>query len=517
MIGKRGLLLALGVGFLCGDAALLGQDGRPQPDLVPTDVARRQPVSPPTKEQVKLWARANEQKILLKQPVADPNSRRRTLLTTDFLVQDPCHHLWAFMVDGKKFSEWDGISWQERPVPDDVLEQNVQSSQFVADAHGQAWLWPLDAGPTSVFEFATGRWQVFETLREAVAARLVPGDCLAGSMDVMPVPASHLNGTKALMHVDGRIEVLRAGAWHSTTVAEVSGAEGGTSDPLTFTHGGDLCFQVNEKYYAFGQENSWGEVPSKATLPGMDRYSSPATPRQIPGIANVRSSIWDRTGAAWIVAGDRHLHKWREGRSVAIMDGEKPLVMPDTSFCYVLIDPVGNAFIRHCQWGAVGSYEFVAALPGTSGGAATLGTGKGGLVNIKLPDQAQGWRRWRNDGASWSDLTRELLITPKGLLPGTHHLEMAAFDDEFTLLEPSQKWEIKIDALVPDDLRQWIQLLGSPDLGRGEEAAQILVNQGPEALPALERALQEGSAEESRQWWLRAVIQRIKRESVGKG
>ena len=76
---------------------------------------------------------------------------------------------------------------------------------------------------------------------------------------------------------------------------------------------------------------------------------------------------------------------------------------------------------------------------------------------------------------------------------------------------------MKIDALVPDDLRQWIQLLGSPDLGRGEEAAQILVNQGPEALPALERALQEGSAEENRQWWLRAVIQRIKRESAGKG
>ncbi len=480
------------------------------------DLVRLADPSPPTETDLKRMAREREQEMLREQPARVPGSRHRTILTTDFMVRDPRGHIWAFWVDGKKFSEWDGYMWQERAVPEAVLGSNGQSDKFVADTSGQAWLWPDNGGTTCVFDFATGQWQVFQTLREAVAVRLVPGDCLAGSF-VMPAPVSHRNGTKALIHLDGRIEVLRRGRWHTTTVLQAAGQSATVSDPLSFTLGGDVSVQVDEKYYALGQENSWRTVPAETVLPATERHMSIPPPRAVPGLDKIRTSLWDRTGAAWIITSDRHLHKWREGRVVPVMDGEKPLLMPDSFFADVLIDPVGNAFIVDSQWGPVVTYQFVAALSRGPMRSAMVEQSEGGMVSIKLPDQAQaqGWHRWRHGGEPWSKMTRSPLLDIPGLLPGTHQIELELVDEEFTLLAPILKWEVKIDVLASDKIRQWIQLLGSPDIERCEEAVQILVNQGSGALPALTKALQEIGAPENRQWWLRAVIQRIQREAAG--
>ena len=499
------LLLTLWVGWLC--TALASAEREPGQGVVPVDWLDRQPAPAPSPERIRFLQREDERKVLAQQPAAVPGSRHRSIFTTDFIVQDQSQNVWAFMVDGKAFSKWDGLVWQDQPLPDAVAEYNSPSTNFAADANGQAWLWPVDGGPASVLDFASGLWQFYESLREAVAARLVPGDCMESQIGIMPCPVSHLNGTKALLYSSKHVEVLRAGLWHSTSLVEFFGEQPGINRPFAFTQGGDLCLQLNSRYYAFGDGDIWKEVPANTTIPLKDTSLIEPGPK-LPEISSIQSSLWDRTGAAWIVGRDCRLYKWREGHLIAMMDGEKPLMLPNSWVHEVLIDRFGNAFIGNPPGRR---YEFVASQPRTPNQAATIEIEKGGLVSIKSP-QAGGWRRCRKDGEPWSKLTREQQMAPVELLPGKHQIEMEVLDEEFTLIEPTQKWEVVIEALPAAELRQRILLLGSQGMERNEEVARILVNQGSSAIPELKKALLDVNIEENQQWWLRAVIQRIERE-----
>ncbi len=460
------------------------------------------------------------EKILKDQPAPRPGSRRRSLRTGDFMVEGPGHHLWALKVEGLNFAEWDGKTWQSRPIPAEVASINLINADFLTDNSGQAWVLPFELDRTAVFDFASGQWHVFETLRQAVEEKLVPGDTLTKAYHSVNLgPTSHMNGTKAFTHFDGDVHVLQKGQWYHTTLFEIGVKSRALMRTPFFSRDGFFSIPYGNELYSCLDDGKWqkirGEEPESVPL----RRVEPQPPQGGWGVTGteIKSFCWDRTGAAWLATSTYGLLKWRDGiwRQLPDLSGAMTL-RPDASFTEVLLDAAGNGFLRYHGYDLVVHYEFVAAKPGGEAPAAHWEPGSGGSGNIRLEGLGDGIQRWRLGSGKWSALGQEPVIKFSGLLPGAYEVGLECLNAELTVLGPPLKVNFDIGGLTPVQIKQQIGDLRSPELSAREKAGGVLRSQGVRALPALREARTEFPEDESLQWWLEAVIQQIEREPEAK-
>ena len=460
---------------------------------------------------------ARIEKILKDQPAPRPGSRLRSLRTGDFIVEGPGHHLWALKVEGLDFAEWDGKTWQARPVPEAVASINLINADFLTDNHGQAWVLPFELDRTAVFDFASGQWHIFETLRQAVEQKLVPGDTLTKAYNSVNLgPASHMNGTKAFTHFDGNVHVLQKGQWHHTTLAEIGIKSRARMLTPFFSREGFFSIPYGDELFACQDGGTWRKIPNEEPESVPLRRVDPQPPPGGWGVSgtDIKSFCWDRTGAAWLATSTSGFLKWRDGIWKQLRDANEIMTLrPDASFTEVLLDSAGNGFLRYYGYDLVVHYEFVAAKPGGEVPAALWEPVSGGNGLIRLSGLTDGFQRWRLGAGKWSALGREPVIPFTGLLPGTYEVGLECFNAELSVLGPPSKVSFEIGGLTPTQVKEQIKLLRSPELSARENAAGVLRSQGAPALPALRVARAEYPEDESFQWWLQAVIQQIERSS----
>ena len=97
------------------------------------------------------------------------------LNTKSLLLEDAQGRVWGRMDDGS-MQRWENGQWQKLKVPEKV--ESMRANLFVADDAQQGWLMPLNQGTAAVCDFTTGRWQVFDTLEQALLTRLKAGSRL---------------------------------------------------------------------------------------------------------------------------------------------------------------------------------------------------------------------------------------------------------------------------------------------------------------------------------------------------
>lgn len=468
-----------------------------------------------------MLADSRVEKLLNEQPAPRPGSRQRSLRTGDFMVVGPEHRLWALKVDGFDFAEWDGSAWQPRPVPEAVASANLINADFLTDRQGQAWLLPHELDRTAVYDFAAGTWAVFETLREAVAAKLVPGDTLTGAhYSVNLGPTSHANGTKAFIHFDGDVHVYLGGQWHETTLTKIGIRSLAERGMPFFNREGLFCISSGDRLFACKADGRWEQIPPEEPLAVLLRRAGPLSPpREGWGIAGteIRSFCLDRTGAYWLATSTAGLMKWRDGVSVQLMDrGQTFEVRPDSAFAEVLLDSAGNAFLRRDAYDLVVHYEAIAALPAGALPTARWEPATGGTGTLRVEGPAGGFHRWRLGDGPWSGLGTATAFPITGLLPGTYTAMLECFTMELSAAGPTLTVQFDIAGLTTAQINEQIKLLESPDADIKETAAATLRSQGARALPLLRAASAASPDKEALQWWLRAVMEQIEREAAPK-
>ena len=448
-------------------------------------------------------------------------NRLRNVRAESRVIQDSRRHLWAFGVNGFQFAEWDGRTWRDHPLPENVKALPLREMQFMADAQNQGWLLSGEAKQTAVFDMSGSfEWKVFDTLEAAVEEKLQPGDPPI-TMDFRMVngPIAHANGVKGFLKWPV-LHVLIGGKWTRTPIEEIAHRKMNGFFPLYFNKDGVFCLPNDATEFQCLGPGQWREVPwnmwAGNTYADDGTVSQPASGWGVP---DVYERCRDRFGVVWLTTYSGDLWKWLDGRRVRVTDQGNPVMLPrKIRPKRVLIDPVGNTFLGTGDpTGEIHNLMLTASPPGPSVAAPELVSPQAGAAFIKLSGPPGALYRWRVDGEPWQDLTEVPgnKIDLKKLLPGDHLVHIMAYDADLSALGDLHTMKFTLSAVEGDALAHLVSQLLTGDLDQREEAARLLRAQGRSALPGLRRSLEDPQADETQLWWLRAVIQQIERGPGG--
>lgn len=436
-------------------------------------------------------------------------TRMVSLFSKGLIVEDLRHHMWARRLSESDLAEWDGTRWRTHDMP--ATWEGKGDIPFEADSHDHGWALSYNNGKTPVLDFATGKWHVFDTLEQATAERLVPGDQVFPYNLLTHEPMSHVNGIKAFI-VNGAIHVFREGRWTATEGNDITGPHSrGIHDPR-FDANGILCVTANEKRFELRSDGQWVATGQPAHAPPQPYLHEDHSVPQGCTVPDILFPCRDRFGVTWITTKQGGLWKWLDGVAVQVRDKDgTDLLRPCTHVRQVLIDTAHNALLRtNFERGGIYFYHVLSTLPPPPFKPATLAGTDVGSALIYLATAPGLRHRWQVDHAEWHPLARRSEIKLQGLSAGAHQVNVQYFDPELTPLAETQTLAFTIKAASTDEITLQIQQLHSQDLDTREAAAHVLRAQGPAALPALQQALQAANDDASLQWWLTAIIQHIK-------
>ena len=441
--------------------------------------------------------------------------RKEEIATQGRLQPDARQHLWGLRTIEDDVAEWDGHAWLPHPLPAGV--ETTRATTFLADSHQHGWLLSGLNNKTAVLDFTNGEWSVFDTLEQAVVKRLVLGDALVSSRVPFAVPISHRDGTRAFYSVDGVLHVWRQGRWTQTPTKELNPTLHQLVLGLWFSPQGMLRAHVGGKNFEFPGTGPWREVSgvevnkeltNRPEVQGLEPLPAGCT------LANVSFCRRDSFGVTWVVTREGDLWKWLGGRGVKITAADGTALLPAGSRPEeLLLDAGHNVFIRaasprvpHVDY----SYTFIHALPPPAFQPASLDDADSAAPFIRLPAASHVSHAWRKEPGDWQDLGHSPDLKLPGLPLGNHRIEVQAFDDEFTPLGDLQVLTLTLHSATAGDIASLVSKLESPELNDREAAARSLQAQGPAVLRPLEKLLTAPATSSTQQWWLRAVIQRIK-------
>ena len=430
--------------------------------------------------------------------------RVEVLKTESLLLEDARGRIWGRMADGA-LQRWESGRWNKIDTPEKVTRMSGHT--FIADEHAQGWLIPMAAGTAAVCDFATDEWFIFESIEQALVARMRPASRLLlrdfpslapVSSAGQPLKIGFLRESGTLHHFDGR-------EWKIWKIADIAGPDARVTGAPFFDPAGRFTLAIDQHDWQLPAEGKWQRTESAAESERVYHSEEAQPPPDCP-VKNVSSTAYDRWGVCWLSDAQRRLWKCVHGQAVPVLQADEPNPLPEGAHLYeVRSDLAGNAFLR-LQFGWHGErYLAVRSRLPQPESSVTLQEVRADTARVTFGKAA--WHVSRIDDGAWSQASdqSERLLT--GLLPGEHALEVLAYNADLTPASASAKIKLTIQAADIAELNTLIQRLGGGDLDASEAAARRLRSQGGTILPSLRKA-QETAGERTR-WWLDAVIQHL--------
>lgn len=430
--------------------------------------------------------------------------RVEVLNTGSLLLEDVRGRIWGRMADGT-LQRWENSRWNKIEVPEKIAR--MSSHTFIADEHEQGWLIPMKAGPAAVCDFATDEWFVFESIEQALVAKMRPGArlLLRDFPSLAPVASAATPAHLGFLRESGTLHHFDGQAWKTWQIADIAGPDARVTGAPFFDPKGRFTLAINRHDWQLLADGKWQHAVSLAESERVYHSEETQPPPDCP-VKNVSSTAYDRWGVCWLSDAQRRLWKCVHGHAVPVLQPDEPNPLPEGTQLYeVRSDLAGNAFLR-LQFGWHGErYLAVRSRLPQPESSVTLQEVRADTARVMFGKAA--WHVWRIDDGAWSQATDQSERLLAGLLPGEHAIEVMAYNADLTPASVSTKLLITIKAADITELETLIRHFSGADLDASEAAARRLRSQGKAILPSLNKSREK--ADERTRWWLDAIIQQI--------
>lgn len=435
-----------------------------------------------------------------------------TIKTWKRIWRDTRGHLWTC---ANPMHEWDGDNWIDHPLPAAVVGKSAW--EWLSDDRDRGWIL-FDSGQVAICDFATAKWQVFETVESSLQAQLPAGVRLPNLDDPFLDPAYSSDGRCALFQLPDRLSYFDGAEWHHWTTREIAGESAQVNGRPYFDETGGLCFPLGGHVRQWNaQAGTWIAFSDPFAPEPSTRPVEPSVELAEPSpITDPASVACDADGHYWIVTRDGQLKKLAPGILVsAFFEGEPHPFRPGMKVARALIDPRGAAWLEVSELGPYHRYVYIQGTrpPDTSAELLRI-EGDTAMLRFGLPIRDASQKKgapstslfsWQLDGGRWQRLTRSPDLTLTRLAAGRHRLLARAYGPTLSVDPTPAVVEWKIDVDPEEQHRALLAELSAPTLARREAAAKALRAQGASALPFLKKA-RAASSEEVR-WWIDAILQ----------
>jgi hypothetical protein len=427
-------------------------------------------------------------------PVPARSSRFEVIETKEYFVRDDRRHIWA-VERGKLLEEWDGSKWSERSSLEDPV------GALATDNQDRVWI--LSTGKSvSVWDLRTQKLTNYSDYRVTLAEQLRANPkfelvnhsswSLAASGDGRL--AFRDGGVGPMQYFDGK-------KWH-----DWPGNNGEEGYPR-FESNGRLVLALGDYVVSRLEGETWVKNESRPPAP----LYQDGIPESIFNLADARGSIArDLDGGYWFTNG-RELFRARPGLYVRVLgETEATPFLAGREIERVIVDCNGNAFVRLNAWSDCLVVQATAPPPRTHLKVQV----RGDSVRAKLSATGAGrpWFEWRLDNGRWSKPNDLADLILDSLPDGKHLLGARALDQELNLDTVGASAEFVVVVDRKKQVAQAMKTLHSKTLGEREQAVRILVGHPALALPLLQKARGQATADE--RWWIDAALQEIERSKA---
>jgi streptogramin lyase len=437
-----------------------------------------------------------------------------TLNPLRVFVPDRQNHLWGFLsAERKVISEWDGRTWTEHALPDSI--DPLRFWNYGVDSQDRIWLHPSCAGQVYVFSPASGKTETYPDYSAALQAQLPAHETFRLHGDRFALPSFTPAGQIGFHDSCGQAHYFNGQNWQSWRPQDIDPSQPGAFDgPAFFDRAGNFALNMAGKTWEYAPGQGWHMTAYEKGLGTDQEQRLPRMPQPPPGceVGNPESVAQDRLGTYWLTARGQ-LYRAIPGLCVRqFAPGQRQPFRDLRTIRTALIDPEGNAFLEtyfHSHPN-IGEYVIVKArapLPQTRLRATVEETGN---VKLQFESQAAGKVRytWRVDGGAWTTPSESTETTAPWLANGKHTIETAALDDRLQIDPTPATAEVTIHVDPQKQLAALVEQLKDPDYSRRDAAVAGLVRQPALALPLLQSARENASADQL--WWIDAAIEQIK-------
>jgi hypothetical protein len=443
--------------------------------------------------------------------------RWERFVTTQRALQDKRGQIWCFR-GAQTFVRWDGHEW--KPIPPPSMEAVNACIDFALDDQDRGWLLHAHDAPTAICDFATGKWRSFPSVREAFVAQLPRGAKLSVPEYRFFEPAFSGDGRiGAFMNFD-IVCLYEQRGWREWKFPDFAGPDARLGGTPFFAADGKFSVPVSAStaWQWHGESKGWHrcegiDVPQPSTRPDREMLELPAG-TNLQDIT--RDAIaQDRHGVFWFLRRGVELFKAVPGREVKVFDASEPNPFAHGGrISKALADVAGNVLLDTTEFSANHEQIFIRArlpVPDCSARLDRIEQDTAVLV-VGAGNETSLWHSWRMDGGEWKPLSDKREFTLSGLLPGSHSVEVRAFNAELTPSSRTANVTFVTTSATDAQFAASLRDLASPEPDLREAAAHKLKSQGVSALPKLRAA--RDSASPAVRWWLDAIIQHIERQSA---
>ncbi|MGV3658935.1 MAG: hypothetical protein ACO1TE_02090 [Prosthecobacter sp.] len=436
-------------------------------------------------------------------------SRVDVVESSSLLLEDTQGGFFGVLQDGK-FHRWKAGHWEKMQGP---AHMDAMAGNELVEDGGQAWFIPRADGLAAVCDLATGEWQEFDSLEQALEARLKPGGRMLPPNYLFPSAIASAAGQDrriGFLRHTGTLHLFDSGGWRTWRLSDIAGPDARIDAVLRFDAAGALAAPIGSVWWKLDASGQWRrtEESTEGAEPLHDRRG-PVVPEGCP-VKEVVTAAYDRLGVCWLTDNQHLLWKCVHGAAVPVLQpGEINPVAQGLSLEQALLDAEGNAFLTVHTRGDDRRYLIVRPRLPQPESKAGLKEVDADTVRFEFGDAS--WHAWRVDGGKWSTATRQKAAALSSLTPGVHELEVMAYNDDLTPAPRPATLKLTIRAADQGDVAKAIAAFNSEDLEACEVAARRLRTQGKPILPLLRDARKP--ADERARWWLDAVIQHLETKS----
>jgi hypothetical protein len=263
-------------------------------------------------------------------------------------------HLWALTDDGKTLRDWDGVRWQNHPVPSDVSVPPIISPYV--DSLDRVWLISLGHNPgtksVAIFDPSTSVWVTYLDADQAYASEAVRNAANSLRLD-HPWATAYFgkNGTAVYTTPYAEIRYFDGSVWHEWSQEAISGRAQFFCKPF-FDHAGDLAVTGTASPNEYATYRWISGAWKRGDLEMPPNSPSGLVPALVADAAfgkfgpHIRDYTVDRHGVAWFV-NEHSLYRVVNDQPAKVFDDNTAdPFLQDRHLDAVLIDAAGHRVLE---------------------------------------------------------------------------------------------------------------------------------------------------------------------------
>jgi streptogramin lyase len=438
----------------------------------------------------------------------------RTLNPLRALVPDRHNHIWGFLSgDSKVISEWDGKTWTDHVLPEDI--DHSRSWNFGVDSQDRIWLLnDRCQGAVTLLDPPSGKVENYPDFSAALQAQLPNRASFHVQGNLLLDPTFTSDGRIGYRDGCAQAHYFNGQAWQMWRSQEIDAAQRGSFDgPPFFDRAGNFAINIAGRTWEYTQTEGWRITAYDKGFGTDQEILVPHSPPPPPGceVNNPESVAQDRLGTYWLTSRGQ-LYRAIPGLCVPQFSSQERQPFADSRLIKtVLIDPEGNAFLEtyfrpHPN---MGEYVILNVRPPLPQAKVRAVVETSGIVKLRFETQVKGklWFIWRVDDGAWTSPSESAETTLDWLPNGQHLIAATALDERLQMDPTPATAEVTIHVDSQKRIATLIEQLKDPDYAVRDAAVDALVHQPALALPLLQSAREKAGADQ--RWWIDAAIQQI--------